>query len=330
MKNLIVLSGGGFKASYQVGVLQRLQALGIIFDCIMGTSGGALNGVLAASHRINDLEEIWNDIAKKGVSGVFESDLLDLSTMKLDFKKLIKYIIPFIGFKLLTSKGREEFKTVLKTKLNSIEYLATSNGLESILTKVVNKDEVKVPFYFNFNDLITGKEIITSKSNYIHNKDYINGIVASASIPLILKPKKVFTKNAVYSKCVDGGISSNALISEAIRYIKADNDPTNWRLIVVNCNSQNLEKITSFNGIIPIFERVVLGIMLNTLNKKEVNMVTTINNLARSSNGYLDIPFYCISPESDDLGNTMEITEDINSYRINRGIEDANKFIKII
>ena len=330
MKNLIVLSGGGFKAAYQAGVLKQLQDNGVYPHCVMGTSGGALNGVLASCVRINDMDDIWNSIAEKGASAIFESELLDLNKVRLDFKKLLKVITPFIGLGLLTKKGRESFTTILKAKIESIEYLATSEGLKTLLRENVNIKDVKMPFFFNFNDLVSGEEIITSEKDYIDNEEFINGIVASASIPLMLKPQKVFTRNAVYSSCVDGGISSNVLISKAIKYIKSCPDAEYWRIIVIDCNSPKLERLNKFNGAVSIFERVVLGIMLNTLSKKEVSSITTINELASSTNSYIHIPFYVIAPESNDLGGTMEISKSLNSHRLERGIQDANKFLKLI
>ena len=42
----LVLSGGGAKGSYQLGVWKALRELNIKFDIITGTSVGALNGAL--------------------------------------------------------------------------------------------------------------------------------------------------------------------------------------------------------------------------------------------------------------------------------------------
>ena len=331
MKNLIVLSGGGFKAAYQAGALKQLQDSGIIPHCVMGTSGGALNGALASCCRINDMEDIWNDIAIKGASSIFESELLDLNTMKLDTKKLIKYITPFIGLRLITKKGRDEFKILIKNKISSINYLATSKGLFNLLFSNIDLKDVKIPFYFNFNSLHSGEEIITSNTDYLNNEEFVNGIVASASIPLILKPvPAIFTKNSIHYNCVDGGVSSNVLINKAVKFIKNDINPSGWRIIVINCNSPKLEKLKKFNGAISIFERVVLGMMLNNLSLKETNSITIVNELATSANGYLHIPFYTINPTVNDLGETMEINRDLNQYRFQRGIQDAINFTKLI
>lgn len=70
MKVGLVLSGGGAKGAYQVGVLKALRELGTRIDAVSGASIGALNGgVLASSPSldvgIERLEELWGRLAKQ-------------------------------------------------------------------------------------------------------------------------------------------------------------------------------------------------------------------------------------------------------------------------
>ena len=46
MKRAVVLSGGGSKGSYEIGVWKALRRLHIKYDIVTGTSIGALNGAL--------------------------------------------------------------------------------------------------------------------------------------------------------------------------------------------------------------------------------------------------------------------------------------------
>ena len=46
MKRAVVLSGGGAKGAYEIGVWKALRRLSINYDIVCGTSVGALNGVL--------------------------------------------------------------------------------------------------------------------------------------------------------------------------------------------------------------------------------------------------------------------------------------------
>ena len=64
----LVLSGGGAKGAYQVGVVKALVEMGVQVDAIAGASIGALNGaVLAASPSFEEgarrLAEVWRELA---------------------------------------------------------------------------------------------------------------------------------------------------------------------------------------------------------------------------------------------------------------------------
>ncbi len=79
-KNALILSGGGARAAYQVGVLMALKQilphLQNPFPIICGTSAGAINAVSLAAHSddfdlaVEDLARIWQQIS---IDDVFES-----------------------------------------------------------------------------------------------------------------------------------------------------------------------------------------------------------------------------------------------------------------
>lgn len=67
-KTGLVLSGGGAKGAYQVGVLKALHELGANVDMVAGASMGALNGAVLASapsvpEGIQRLEKLWKILA---------------------------------------------------------------------------------------------------------------------------------------------------------------------------------------------------------------------------------------------------------------------------
>lgn len=67
-KFAIVLSGGGAKGAYHVGVLKALDELGIEIQALAGASIGALNGAIVAtasnqSEAIRNIESIWHELA---------------------------------------------------------------------------------------------------------------------------------------------------------------------------------------------------------------------------------------------------------------------------
>jgi NTE family protein len=60
--NGIVLQGGGAKGSYHIGVWQALREMGIEIHAVTGTSIGALNGVMIAQERFEDVYNLWYNI----------------------------------------------------------------------------------------------------------------------------------------------------------------------------------------------------------------------------------------------------------------------------
>ncbi|MFT4766931.1 MAG: NTE family protein [Glaciecola sp.] len=78
MKNALILSGGGARAAYQVGVLKAVAELlpeGATnpFPIICGTSAGAINAVTLAAydgsfaHAVETLESVWMDLTPEQV-----------------------------------------------------------------------------------------------------------------------------------------------------------------------------------------------------------------------------------------------------------------------
>lgn len=75
-KTAFVLTGGGAKGAFQVGVMQSLYGKGIRPDVIYGTSVGALNAAGYAYQGVIGLEKIWKSIRSR-------SDILKLNWWKL-------------------------------------------------------------------------------------------------------------------------------------------------------------------------------------------------------------------------------------------------------
>ena len=59
MKRGIVLSGGGTKGAYEVGVWRALNELGIDYQIVTGTSIGSINGALMAMQDYERSEKMW-------------------------------------------------------------------------------------------------------------------------------------------------------------------------------------------------------------------------------------------------------------------------------
>ena len=62
MKRALVLSGGGGKGAYQIGVWKALRRLHVSIDIVTGTSVGALNGAYVVQKDYLKALLLWKNI----------------------------------------------------------------------------------------------------------------------------------------------------------------------------------------------------------------------------------------------------------------------------
>ena len=86
----LVLSGGGSKGSYQLGVWKALKKLNIKFDIITGTSSGALNGALMTQKTYRKAKKIWNKLNMKVIFGEDVEATTKKDIIKMYGKQIVK------------------------------------------------------------------------------------------------------------------------------------------------------------------------------------------------------------------------------------------------
>ena len=69
MKRAIVLSGGGSKGAYQIGVWKALRKLKIKYDIVTGTSIGSVNGIMMVQNEYHKASFLWKNI---GFNDIFD------------------------------------------------------------------------------------------------------------------------------------------------------------------------------------------------------------------------------------------------------------------
>ena len=62
MKQALVLSGGGARGAYQIGVWKALEELNIKCNIVTGASIGSINGALYTQGALKEAEELWKNI----------------------------------------------------------------------------------------------------------------------------------------------------------------------------------------------------------------------------------------------------------------------------
>jgi NTE family protein len=70
-KRALVLSGGGGRGAFQVGVLEHLESIGWKPDIIVGTSIGSMNAAAYAVGGVKQLQQMWDSIRTKDMHRFF-------------------------------------------------------------------------------------------------------------------------------------------------------------------------------------------------------------------------------------------------------------------
>ena len=175
MTTAFVLSGGGSLGAVQVGMLRGLAEAGVTPDLIVGTSVGALNGGWLAARPdvagIEDLATVWRSLSREVV---FPTNFL-------------QGLLGFIG------KRRS---------------LVSDSGLRKLLHHNLHfkrLEDAPIPLHVVATDVLSGEDVLVSSGNAV------DAIIASASIPAVLPPVRVGTR-----ELVDGGVVNNTPISHAV------------------------------------------------------------------------------------------------------------------
>lgn len=205
MKTAVVLSGGGAKGSYQLGVWKALRELHIKYDIVTGTSIGALNGVLMCEKSYFKAKEIW-----KRINMEYLFNELPKSNKSLDIVKLF-------GNKFIKNGGMNIEK------------------IETIIEKCVNKRKFynsDIDFGLISYNVTTRKPLILTKDNIPSNK-LVDYLMASATCFPAFKMKEIDG-----NKYIDGGYYDNLPVELAMK-LGAD------FLIIVDLKAPGFKKKSS-------------------------------------------------------------------------------------
>ncbi|HEY4485160.1 MAG TPA: patatin-like phospholipase family protein [Nitrospiria bacterium] len=154
-KAALVLSGGGSRGAYGVGVVNALRDLGIHPDIVCGTSSGALSAAMVVAGEEPKLLEIWRKLT---------SDQIYSKMWRLSF------IASFFGNFTYPYFSSKPLLNLIRRSVN--------------FEKVTRSNRKLVVSAF---DLVTGK--VTRFYNDAPHLDLC--LLASSSIPLIFPPVKV-------------------------------------------------------------------------------------------------------------------------------------------
>lgn len=227
MKVGLVLSGGGAKGAYQVGVLRALRELGTQVDMVSGASIGALNGgILASAPTLNEgierIEKLWSVLA--------ETSPIQLNSMS--YIRLAvsagAVLVPSARF-LMLALGLNEEAILSDKPLAELmdEYLDTNELSKGLPLYVSVYRSLGATIDIGRCFLAATELKDTPDSEFLHvqslpKDEQRNALLASAALPKLFKAREVLG-----SKYTDGGQGG---------WLKAQGNTPIQPLIDAGCN----------------------------------------------------------------------------------------------
>ena len=302
----LVLSGGGSKGSYQLGVWKALKKLRIKYDIITGTSSGALNGALMTQNTYRKAEKIWNELNMKVLFG---EDIAEVNNKKDLFKMYEKQI---------KNGGMDitELEKLIADTLDTNKFYKSRirYGLVAVNLSEFRAEELT-------KDIIPEDKL----------KDYL---VASASCYPAFKKKDIEGL-----KYVDGGYYDNLPINLAIKLgateiicvdirapgLKKEKKNKNIKITTIRPNNK-LSNFLDFNNEI-VKKNIAYGYndTMKKFKKLEGKKYTfKKNSLAYNRNEYEDTYNYILKK----VLNTKKIENKFNSIINNLELDDEKEEVK--
>ncbi len=225
MKVGLVLSGGGAKGAYQVGVLRALRELGTQIDAVSGASIGALNGGVLASAPSLDvgiarLEELWGRLAERSPIDLKLPSYLSL----LVSAGLKMYGVGAVDVIVRASRtAAQHYGYEVPEAFSALDGGLLCDGqLQSLMDEYLQPENLAtgLPLYISIykslgglNDLAAALRAElgfadTPDSDFVHiqsqpPKQQKDILLASAAIPLLFAPRQ--TNGSLYSDGGQGG-----------------------------------------------------------------------------------------------------------------------------
>ena len=139
----LVLSGGGSKGSYQLGVWKALKKLNMKFDIITGTSSGALNGALMTQKSYKKAKKIWNELNMKVIFGEDVEATTTKDIVKMYGKQIVKGGMDITKLEELIHKTINT-KKFYKSKINFglVTLNLTNHKAEELEKKDIEEDKM--------------------------------------------------------------------------------------------------------------------------------------------------------------------------------------------
>ena len=218
MKTALILSGGGARAAYQVGVIKAIAEILPAgcqnpFPIICGTSSGAINAAHLGTHAnyfhsaVDDLYNLWSNIHSSMVHYVGYSELIK-STLRL-FQSFLHSGVS-LGRPLALLDNRPLFR-LLNEKVNfkTLDALIESGHIHALCITALSYSTGKsINFYQGHSDIKVWER---SRRIGLPTKLTLQHLMASSALPALFPAVRI--NNEYYG---DGALRQTAPMSAAL------------------------------------------------------------------------------------------------------------------
>lgn len=192
----VVMSGGGAKGLYHIGVLEALEQNGIPIDYVAGTSMGSIIGAMyAAGYSPAEMREIVaSGVIKEWMSGRIDANYTP-------YYRQIGRVPSFLKLRIDFKNPNQKRRSVIPTNLLSstpIDMALLELFAPATAAAGGDFNQLMVPFLCVASDMNARRAVV------INNGDLGEAVRSSMSIPLVFKP---MTKDSLL--LYDGGIYDN-------------------------------------------------------------------------------------------------------------------------
>jgi len=140
----MVLSGGGAKGAYQVGVFRAFQEYPIRIECVSGSSIGGINGYAYATLTQERIEELWKGFSLSDFinpdddwsDGISDRTSLERILDEIVSEELLKDAIPIYNTICEDETKAEYVKLNDKSKDEAVKTILATSALPIIYSKV--------------------------------------------------------------------------------------------------------------------------------------------------------------------------------------------------
>lgn len=192
----VVMSGGGAKGLYHIGVLEALEANGVPIDYVAGTSMGSIIAALyAAGYSPAEMRAIvTSGVIKEWVSGRIDP------SRHMAYYRQFDQNPAFVNVRLNFSKeqGKRFFRPTNLISSTQIDMALSELLAPAAAASAGDFNRLMVPFFCVASDINTRRAVVLRRG------ELSEAVRASMAIPLVFKPVKLDSM-LLY----DGGIYDN-------------------------------------------------------------------------------------------------------------------------